>query len=161
VASIGQAAEPVSPGRLRPGLSRDLETICLKCLEKSPGRRYESARALADDLRRYLDGRPTLARPLSSPERLAKWAKRRPWKAVSAALAAVAAVAAVAVAGASGAGASAPVRAARHGAPPTVASAPLGSYASHNLPVDRYTLSGGGVTARVLTYGGIIQQPGR
>ncbi len=70
--------EPVRPCKLRPTLPRDLEAICLKCLQKRPEMRYTSAAALADDLRRFLAGKPTTARPLSSAQRLVKWAKRRP-----------------------------------------------------------------------------------
>jgi hypothetical protein len=70
--------EPVAPRSLAPGLSRDLETICLKCLEKDPARRYTSARALGEDLRRWLDGRPIAARPVSPPARLRRWCLRRP-----------------------------------------------------------------------------------
>ncbi|HEV3142765.1 MAG TPA: protein kinase [Gemmataceae bacterium] len=72
------AQEPVSPRRLRPDCPRDLETICLKCLEKNPARRYSTAQALADDLRRYQNGEPIVARPAGMLERLAKWARRKP-----------------------------------------------------------------------------------
>lgn len=89
--------EPVSPRSLQPDIPRDLETICLKCLEKSPKKRYDSARELADDLRRYLDGMPILARPVGLFERTAKWARRN--KAV-AALVAVSAIAGVMLLGA-------------------------------------------------------------
>jgi serine/threonine protein kinase len=58
------------------GISRDLETICLKCLSLRPGDRYTSAGDLRDDLERYLDGRPTHARPLPMHEQLQRWAQR-------------------------------------------------------------------------------------
>ncbi len=70
--------EPVPPGRLRSSLPRDLETICLKCLEKDPSKRYGSALDLAEDLRRFQAGEAITARPVSPGERLLKWARRRP-----------------------------------------------------------------------------------
>jgi serine/threonine protein kinase/tetratricopeptide (TPR) repeat protein len=73
---IGQ--DPVPPRQLEPRVPADLETICLKCLEKEPARRYASAADLADDLRRFLDDKPIHARPTPAWERLWKWGKRRP-----------------------------------------------------------------------------------
>jgi WD40 repeat protein/serine/threonine protein kinase/tetratricopeptide (TPR) repeat protein len=60
------------------GVPRDLEAVCLKCLNKDPQKRYDTAGALAEDLRRYLADEPVKARPASPPERLAKWARRNP-----------------------------------------------------------------------------------
>jgi WD40 repeat protein len=70
--------EPVRPRRLRRGLPRDLETICLKALKKNPADRYPTARDLADDLRRWLAGKPIQARSVSRLERGAKWVRRHP-----------------------------------------------------------------------------------
>jgi tetratricopeptide (TPR) repeat protein len=67
----------------------DLRTILWKCLEPEPARRYRSAGELADDLARFLDGRPVLARPVSPVERLGKWARRQPVMAAAAGLVAV------------------------------------------------------------------------
>jgi WD40 repeat protein len=72
------AEDPVPPTRLQPATPRDLETICLKCLHKEPHRRYDSAAALADDLRRFLEGEPVKARPIGRIGRTAKWARRNP-----------------------------------------------------------------------------------
>ncbi len=69
-------AEPAPPTRSRPDVPRDLETVCLKCLEKQPGRRYASALELADDLARFLEGQPVAAVPLGEAERLARLAER-------------------------------------------------------------------------------------
>jgi WD40 repeat protein len=70
--------EPERPRKLAPRLSRDLETICLKSLEKDPARRYGSAQELAEELERYLRSEPIQARPVGALRRTAKWARRRP-----------------------------------------------------------------------------------
>ncbi len=77
-------AEPVPPSRLVRGLPADVETIILKCLEKEPWRRYDSARALAEDLGRYLAGEPVTARPTSLAYRLARRARAHPVTVVAA-----------------------------------------------------------------------------
>ncbi len=79
--------EPVSPRWLRAGVPADLETIVQKAMAREPGRRYATASALAEDLNRFLEGRPIRARRVSSAERCWRWSKRNPWVAgLSAAL---------------------------------------------------------------------------
>lgn len=70
--------DPPKPRFLLPALDRDLETICLKCLEKNPLQRYGSAEALADDLDRWLRREPIQARPVTTREQLLKWIQRKP-----------------------------------------------------------------------------------
>jgi tetratricopeptide (TPR) repeat protein len=70
--------EPLAPGKLQRHTPRDLEIICLKCLEKEPRRRYGNALELAEDLRRFLNRQPIIARPTPAWERIWKWARRRP-----------------------------------------------------------------------------------
>jgi serine/threonine protein kinase len=70
--------DPVPLRRLNPTIPRDLETIALRCLEKAPSRRYCSARELAEDLQRFLDDEPILARPLGAVDKVRRWTKRRP-----------------------------------------------------------------------------------
>jgi TolB-like protein/tRNA A-37 threonylcarbamoyl transferase component Bud32/lipopolysaccharide biosynthesis regulator YciM len=85
---IQQASEKPAP-KLRtlvPGLDRDLETICAKCLEREPGARYRSAGDLAEDLERWLEGRHIVARPVSPPARAWRWTRRNPVVAGMAAL---------------------------------------------------------------------------
>ena len=96
------AGEPVPPRSLQPGVPRDLETVCLRCLEKEPSRRYASAADLADDLHRFREGLPVRARPLSPAGRLLRWCRRRP--AVAGLLAVLAAVVLAALALAVGGG---------------------------------------------------------
>ena len=69
---------PAPPRKLNAKVPRDLEVICLKCLEKDPRRRYAGAQAVAEDLQAWLENRPILARPASRLEKAAKWARRRP-----------------------------------------------------------------------------------
>ncbi|HYH64342.1 MAG TPA: serine/threonine-protein kinase, partial [Urbifossiella sp.] len=79
--------DPVPPRAVNPAVPRDLDTVCMTCLRKEPANRYPSAAAVADELGRYLDGKPILARPVGRLERARKWARRNP--AVAASLAGV------------------------------------------------------------------------
>jgi serine/threonine protein kinase len=79
--------EPVAPTELQPKVPRDLETICLKCLQKDRNKRYASSGALAEDLRRFLNNEPILARPVSQWERTWRWCKRNPSLAITGAIA--------------------------------------------------------------------------
>ena len=78
ILNLALTASPPSPRLLNPSVPRDLETICLKCIEKSAESRYATAGALAEDLRRFLNGEEILARPVSAPVRFVRWARRRP-----------------------------------------------------------------------------------
>ncbi len=85
---------PEPPRKLNPRVPRDLEVICLKCLEKDPRRRYASADALAEDLKRWLAGEPIAARPVGVVERAGLWTRRHP---TAAALAGTSVVAMIAI----------------------------------------------------------------
>lgn len=71
-------SDPPQPRSLDPSVPRDLATVCLKCMEVDPNRRYQTATEVGDELRRWLDGKPVLARPLPAAARAWRWAKRRP-----------------------------------------------------------------------------------
>src|SRR5262249_7711644 len=88
--------EPIPPRRFRPELPPNLETICLKCLEKKRQRRYATAEDLAEDLGRFLNGTPVKARPVPAWERAGRWARKHP---AATALGGVSVLAAMALAG--------------------------------------------------------------
>lgn len=85
-------SDPVSPRRLRREIPRDLEIICLKCLEKQPGRRYATARELSDDLHRFLRGEPVRARRPGAVDVMFHWMRRRPAMAFAGAVSVLAVV---------------------------------------------------------------------
>jgi WD40 repeat protein/tRNA A-37 threonylcarbamoyl transferase component Bud32 len=89
--------EPVSPRSLNGRVPRDLETICLRCLQKDARKRYASAEQLADDLKRFVEGRPIVARPVGQVERLGRWCRRKPALASAIGLAAAAVIATLGV----------------------------------------------------------------
>jgi WD40 repeat protein/serine/threonine protein kinase len=82
-------SQPPALRSLRAGVPRDLETICLKCLRREPGKRYASAASLCDDLRLYLDGRPIVGRPVSTIEHTRNWSRRHFWQVTVAGLGAI------------------------------------------------------------------------
>ena len=92
-----RSAEAVSPRRLEPKLPRDLETICLRCLEKEPQKRFATAEELADELGRFLDGRPIRSRPIGRGTRLVRWCLRNKAVAVASGLAVLALATGIAV----------------------------------------------------------------
>jgi WD40 repeat protein len=73
-----ESKEPIAPRLLVPGIPADLETICLKCLEKEPGKRFQTALKLAEELARFLRGEPIQSRPVSAPEKVWRWCRRKP-----------------------------------------------------------------------------------
>ncbi|RYD67917.1 MAG: serine/threonine protein kinase, partial [Verrucomicrobiaceae bacterium] len=82
-------SEPPSPRLLNPSVPKDLQKICLKAVDKNPAKRYVSARELAEDLQRFLDGRPVLARPAGPLLKTFRFARRSPWLTTSLALLAI------------------------------------------------------------------------